>query len=267
MALLAFLGWTPAASAEDCTAGPAQSAAANAASLSTMPLAVFHRAETGWAIYEPLVANEIGTECAAVTAGFAHALAMWQGVHGLGASGILNAATLEKMKAIWQSRRPLLLEIRRHCPDPPPDFELATAHTDESYGGKLIQLRSDALAAYRTMFMAAQSQGIVSARNHLLTIFSAYRSPAYDAARCATQHNCNGVERATCSPHRTGYAMDLYLGAAPGYAPDSSADVNRLYLSQSSAYQWLVRNGARFGLVNYPLEPWHWEYVGKAPLR
>jgi LAS superfamily LD-carboxypeptidase LdcB len=59
--------------------------------------------------------------------------------------------------------------------------------------------------------------------------------------------------------------MDLFLGAAPGYPPESSADPNRLYQSQSGAYRWMVANAARFGFVNYPFEPWHWEWTGEAP--
>ena len=68
--------------------------------------------------------------------------------------------------------------------------------------------------------------------------------------------------RASCSPHRTGLAMDLFLGAAPGFRPDSSADPNRLYMSRTPEYRWLVANAGRFGFVNYPFEPWHWELRG-----
>ena len=58
--------------------------------------------------------------------------------------------------------------------------------------------------------------------------------------------------------------MDLYLGAAPGQAPELSDDVNRLYQSKSPVYAWLVANASRFGFVNYPFEPWHWEWTGEA---
>jgi LAS superfamily LD-carboxypeptidase LdcB len=105
----------------------------------------------------------------------------------------------------------------------------------------------------------------IAADPALLRIFSGYRSPAYDAARCAAQQNCNGRERASCSPHRTGLAMDLYLGHAPGYAADSSADANRLAMTEGPAYRWLLANAGRFGFVNYPFEPWHWEWTGEAP--
>jgi LAS superfamily LD-carboxypeptidase LdcB len=98
-----------------------------------------------------------------------------------------------------------------------------------------------------------------------MKVFSGYRSPAYDAARCAEQNNCNGRERAACSPHRTGLALDLYLGAAPGFTADSSADANRLAIAEGPAYRWMLLNAQRFGFVNYPFEPWHWEWTGEAP--
>jgi zinc D-Ala-D-Ala carboxypeptidase len=98
-----------------------------------------------------------------------------------------------------------------------------------------------------------------------LDVFSGFRSPAYDAARCAREGNCGGVTRAKCSPHRTGYTFDLVVGSAPGQAVDSSDDANRLHMTKTSAYRWLVDNGRRFGFVNYVFEPWHWEYRG-API-
>jgi LAS superfamily LD-carboxypeptidase LdcB len=73
------------------------------------------------------------------------------------------------------------------------------------------------------------------------------------------------VVRAACSAHRTGLALDLDVGAAPGFMVDSSADPNRLFQSRTPAYRWLVRNAVRFGFVNYVFEPWHWEWRGEAP--
>jgi LAS superfamily LD-carboxypeptidase LdcB len=46
---------------------------------------------------------------------------------------------------------------------------------------------------------------------------------------------------------------------------DSSADENRRWQAATPAYRWLVANAARFGFVNYPFEPWHWEWTGEAP--
>lgn len=268
LALLpASISLSSAAGAQDCSIGPPKSAVANASSVSTLPVNVFGRVETGWLFYETLIGHEIGTECTAGTAGFARSLAAWQATHGVGSTGIVDATTLEKMKILWQRRRPFVVESRDHCPDPPAEQTLQRALVSESYGGKVILLRAGALAAYRAMVAAARGQGLVPPHTQLLTIFSAYRSPSYDAARCALQRNCQGVVRASCSAHRTGYAMDINLGAAAGFTPDSSNDVNRIYISQSAAYRWLVRNADRYGLVNYAFEPWHWEFLGLAASR
>ena len=59
--------------------------------------------------------------------------------------------------------------------------------------------------------------------------------------------------------------MDIVVGQSPGYPVDSSADPNRLAMSRSPAYRWLVANAERFGFANYVFEPWHWEWTGEAP--
>jgi zinc D-Ala-D-Ala carboxypeptidase len=247
-----------------CSVGPQQAAAANAQSVKTLVVSPFGRPEIGWKFYEPLIANEAGTNCPAESAGFADALARWQGGHALEPTGILNELTLDALKQTWQLRRPFVLATREGCPDAPQERMLQRAAVSESYGGKVILLHPKALAAYRRMAEAARKAGLIPQRSPLFTIFSGYRSPAYDAARCARENNCQGLVRATCSAHRTGWAMDINLGAAPGFTPDSSADANRLYISQTPLYRWLVRNASRFGFVNYAFEPWHWEFVETA---
>ena len=134
---------------------------------------------------------------------------------------------------------------------------------DETYRGKTILLREDVAAAYRSMVATARSE-IPELADDLeaLDVFSGFRSPAYDAARCARDGNCGGVTRAKCSPHRTGYTFDLVVGSAPGQSVDSTNDANRLHMSKTPAYRWLVANAGRFGFVNYVFEPWHWEYLG-----
>lgn len=246
-----------------CQTGSAVAAAKNAASLDTLEWAPFERTETGWEVYEPLIAEEIGTSCPAASPGFAAALAAWQGRHGASATGTLDASTFAVMKQAFQQRRPFVVESRHGCPPAPPESGLTEASPAESYGGKQIFLRPEALSAYRLMVAEARRENHeLSSDPKLLTIFSGFRSPGYDAARCERDGNCQGIVRATCSAHRTGLAMDLYLGHAPGLAPDSSADANRLYLSRSVPYRWLVRNAFRFGFVNYAFEPWHWEWAG-----
>jgi hypothetical protein len=227
---------------------------------------VFGRAETGWAVYEPLVAQEIGSACPADSAGFARTLASWQAGRALHADGVMDEATLNALRLLWLSRRPFVAESEHGgCPAPPPAGALVFARPDEAYGSKPIQLLPQALAAWRTMVATARLEvPAVAADRRLLTIVSGYRDPAADVARCAIGEACGVITRALCSAHRTGLAMDLYLGSAPGYDPTSSDDSNRLYQSRTPPYRWLVANASRFGFVNYPFEPWHWEYVGRA---
>ena len=258
---------THVGSYEACPRRPAFAAAAqaNAQTLRTAGWSVFGRPETGWEVYVPLTAHEIGTSCAPDSDGFAAALAAWQGDHRQVGNGVMDEPTLRTLDRIWQGRRPFVAASSHGvCPSPP--AELSNAQVDEGYGGKPIQLRAGALAAYRRMVAAARAdEPVLAADRRMLTIFSGYRDPAADAARCAKDQNCNAVVRATCSAHRTGLAMDLYLGAAPGFSPDSSADPNRLYQTRSNAYLWMVGHARAFGFVNYPFEPWHWEWTGEAP--
>lgn len=225
---------------------------------------VFGRPERGWAIYAPLMRAEVKTDCPADSAAFAAALGRWQSSRGLRGNGVVDGATLAAMKGAWQGRRPFVrISGPANCPAPPPAFALETAGAQEGLGGKSVQLRREALAAYRRMVQAARAEAPAIRRDRqALQIFSAYRSPDYDAARCARDGNCNGVVRASCSPHRTGLAMDLYVGQAPGFGPDSSVDANRYFQTRTPAYAWLVKNAHRFGFRPYAFEPWHWEWVG-----
>lgn len=247
-----------------CDVGSRGAAATNAHAVGAMAWSPLGHAEIGWQIYAPLIAQEIGTGCLASSPGFAAALAGWQSKHSRAATGVFDPATFTVMMEVWQARRPFVVLSHAGCPAPPNETRLATARPDESYNGKKIQLLPGALAAYRKLVAAARAQLLAAAADReMLVIFSGYRSPAYDAARCARQHNCQGLVRAACSAHRTGLAMDMYLGKAPGLEPDSSANANRLYLSRSQAYRWLVYNAWRFGFVNYVFEPWHWEWTGE----
>ena len=257
---------SPPAKSSPCAPAPrfADAAARNAASLAQAPWSVFGRGETGWEIYAPLTAHEIATVCAPDTAGFAEALARWQGGQGLPPSGIMDEASLDRLRLVWLRRRPFLADSAHGCPPPPAPEQLAPARPDEGYRRKPVELRADVLAAYRALAAAARAASpAVAADPELLTIFSGYRDPATERARCA-DGGCGSVARASCSAHRTGTAMDLYLGAAPGFPPESSADANRLHQSRTPAYRWLVSNAGRFGFVNYPFEPWHWEWAGRA---
>lgn len=239
----------------------------NAAAARYLAFAPFGRPEQGWRIYEPRIQSEIHTDCPAETPNFAEALAQWQHRHGLAPDGALQPATFETMKAGWQGRRPFVVErLKGLCPDPPGPEALTVAAADESYGGKTIPLRPGTLRAYRHM-AAALGRALPEARvdPDALRLFSGYRSPGDDAARCMRDANCDGLVRAVCSAHRTGLALDLVVGVLPGRPVDSTADDNRLYQSQTPVYRWLVAHAGRYGFVNYVFEPWHWEWTGEPP--
>ena len=238
----------------------------NASSLRSLSWAPFRRDEIGWEIYAPLMQRELKPLCAPDTSRFSQLLAGFQKRFRLRGTGEMDAATFNVFKGVWQERRPVVMvNVKGYCPPPPAFTALDLAAPAESYGGKTIALQSGALDAYRRMVAAAKRVPAIAKDSRSLTIFSGYRDPDADAVRCVTDGNCDGVVRATCSPHRTGLALDLYVGQAPGYGPDSSADPNRLHMSNTPTYRWMLANAHRFGFVNYPFEPWHWEWIGQAP--
>jgi zinc D-Ala-D-Ala carboxypeptidase len=248
-----------------CSHGPRYEASAlsNAATLETAELKPFGRSETGWRVYALQTGATIGTACAPDTKRFAAQLAKWQSRHRIKPTGAMDEATLAALKHTWQDARPFIAAFAEgSCPAPAADHDLADARAREGWMGKQTELDADALKALRAMIKAARAEDRRIARDkQALTIVSAYRSPEYDAARCAGG-KCNGIAKAKCSAHRTGTAVDLYVGAAPGFSPVSSDDKNRLHQTNTPTYRWLVKNAARFGFVNYVFEPWHWEWAG-----
>lgn len=248
-----------------CDGPPADPAivTANASSVDGAAWSPFGRSERGWRIYTGLVQREIGTSCAPYTPGFAHALADWKTAQALGGGGALDEAAFRRMSTGWLLRRPFIQATRGGgCPASPPVDALQEARTEEGYAGKQVAALAPALAAYRAMVARARADSAEIARDpRLLTIFSAYRGPAEEAARCA-RGGCNRLTMARCSAHRTGTAFDLFVGAAPGSRPESSDDENRRVQAASPAYNWLVANADRYGFLPYPFEPWHWEWAG-----
>lgn len=255
----------PAAPADCRLEGWQDAAQANAGSVQTLAWAPFGRAETGWDIYVPLIQQEIATRCPADSDGFAASLAVWQRTHDLPPDGVMSEAAFLGMKGAVQMRRDFVrFTAAGGCPETP-DL-ITAARLDEGYGAKQVWMRPKALAAFREMAAAARAEvPEIAADPRNLTIFSGYRSPAADALRCQTEGNCDGIVRARCSAHRTGLAADVYVGQAPGFPPDSTADPNRLFMTRTATYRWLIANAGRFGFVNYPFEPWHWEWTGEAP--
>jgi D-alanyl-D-alanine carboxypeptidase len=239
-------------------------ARANGASLTTLNWAPFSRPEQGWETYAPFIGREIASPCAPADPGFADALARWQAAHGRPATGILAPEDFEIMRVESHRRRPFVIAFAQGCPAAADPAALASARPDEGYAGKAVSLRPEVLDAYRAMVEAARrEEPAIAADARMLTIFSAYRGPEDEAARCVGR-DCTGLTRAACSAHRTGTALDMYLGEAPGLRPESTEDANRLHQSRTPAYRWLIANAGRFGFTPYIFEPWHWEWVGPA---
>lgn len=272
VAFLSFAGTVGDARAQavDCDADPAwnEAAMANAFSLTTLEWTPFTQVERGWEAYVPILQKEIARRCDPASGAFAGGLAGFQSRYGLPATGVFDAATFTVLKGVVQERRPFIMaRVRNECPEPPPLNQLGYLLPEEEHADRLTRLlRRDVLDAYRRMAAAARREvPAIAANPELLQIFSGFRDPEADAARCAKQGNCDGVRRALCSPHRTGTAVDLYVGHIQGMDVDSTASDSRLFMSRGAAYQWLVMNAGRFGFTPYLYEPWHWEYVGAAP--
>ena len=237
--------------------------AANAASLTALAWSPFGKPERGWEIYLPFVAREIGAPPLAGSRAFAQALRRWQDAHGLPDTGVLSPVDFARMKAEALQRRPFVrLRATGVCPDAPDEATLVASLPQESWRGVVKPMRPGVLRAWRAMAQAARRDLPELRSTDALKVFSAYRSPAYDADRCAVEGNCDGLRRAQCSAHRTGLALDLVLDGVPPV--DSTADADRMRLSRSPAYRWLVAHADRYGFVNYLYEPWHWEWTGEA---
>lgn len=238
----------------------------NAAAESDLIASPFGRPERGWAIYEARIAETLKTRCPPASPGFAAAVARFQKTNGSAPHGAMTPETWAAMKGLWQAQRPFMAQRRAGiCPSGAAAEALAPLNPDETLGGKDVFLTLQVRADLRRMITAARR---ALPKDHdapdALKVFSGFRSPEGDAQRCAAEQNCQGLVRAECSAHRTGLAVDIDLGAAPGFSPDSSADTNRLFISRTPVYRWLVWNAARYGFVNYAFEPWHWEWVGSA---
>lgn len=242
-----------------------QAARRNAETLDTLAWAPFGVEERGWEAYAPLTAHEIGTTCGFGTPAFAQALAAWQQRYDLPGDGEFGPETFVVLKGVLQERRPFVMaRLRGECPEGPAPIQLvAIPMQEETFAREGRQLRPEVLAAWRRMAAAARAEvPALRADPAALTLFSGFRDPAADEARCTAEGNCDGARRAACSPHRTGAAIDVNVGWVDGQTADSVTFENRLHQTRTPAYRWLVANAHRFGFVNYVFEPWHWEWVG-----
>jgi len=260
--------WAQGAQRGGCDADRIEWAApalANQISYASLSWTPFGAAEWGWETYLPLIQHEIGTDCPPGSPAFAQALARFQSAHALPETGWFDAATFTVFRGVWQERRPFVMaRVRDECPEPPPINMLGYLVAEEEHADRLTRLlRRDVLASYRLMVAAAREEvPEIAADPELLQIFSGFRDPEADAARCAAERNCDGLRRAFCSPHRTGTAVDLYVGQVEGLGVDNTSPYSRLHMTRTPTYRWLVRNAHRFGFVPYVYEPWHWEWVG-----
>lgn len=265
--LMAGTGSAMAQTNDRCQAGREQwagQAFANAISEYSLEWSPFGTTEWGWVTYLPLLQKELGTDCDADTPAFAAALAGFQTRYALTATGVFDQPTFQALKGVLQERRPFVMaRVRDECPEPPPIRDLGYLVESEEHADRLTRLlRRDVLDAYRRMVAAARAEvPEINADRELLQIFSGFRDPEADAARCAAQGNCDGLRRAVCSAHRTGTAVDLYVGQLFDMGVDNTNADSRRHMSQGATYRWLVKSAGRFGFVPYLYEPWHWEWV------
>jgi len=225
------------------------------------------KTQTGWLIYEPLIAHTIGTESSSNSPDFAAALSKWQLAHGLGSTGILDESTLESLRSFWQSQRLGRSEF-------PGEDRLLAAPISDFYDPtrdpELLKLERDTYAAYKRMIAAASKdkelaravhftgKGELAPGEKFLRIVSAFRSQDYQNQLRQKSPGSGRGTLARYSAHNTGQALDLYVGGEPV----TTKDANRLIQVQTPAYKWLVKNAAKFGFYPYYYEPWHWEFVG-----
>ena len=240
-------------------------ATANARSQANLAWTFGSRPQRGWQIYEPLIANLIGSSGEPWSRVFATRLAQWQTENGLVADGVLDDKTLLKIISTLQSKR---IRDRAY----PPDDQLVTIPVSDCYyperPEELRRVERETYKAYERMVAAAiadRSLGLNASGGHLATnekflkILSAFRSREYQDQLRKQSPQSGRAGLALNSPHFTGRALDLYVGGEPV----STKDQNRALQTQTLVYRWLVQNAARFGFQPYFYEPWHWEYVGK----
>jgi zinc D-Ala-D-Ala carboxypeptidase len=221
--------------------------------------------QRGWYLYDLLINQTLNNSNDASTEDFAAAVATWQKQKGLNADGMLDQDSWMALVSQWQSNR---LKDK----SPATSEQLVTAPPSDFYDparlSELRQVERSTYAAYKQMLAAAIADPalhLVCATSTELApgekyfkIVSAFRSREYQEQLRRQSPNAGSAGLAVNSPHFTGRALDLYVGGDPV----DTKDANRAIQVNTPAYQWLVRNAARFGFRPYFYEPWHWEYVG-----
>jgi len=220
--------------------------------------------QRGWYLYAALIRQTIGAEADETTNEFARAVAVWQRKNGLSETGTIDRETLYQMIEFWQSRR---LNSSVY----PANEELLDAPITDFYDStrdvELLKVERETYRAYKKMAAAAAAElklktnkiGELADDEKFLRIISAFRSREYQAKLRAASPQSGRAGLAVNSPHFTGRTLDIYVGGEPTI----TKDFNRALQVETPAYQWLVKNAARFGFYPYFYEPWHWEYVGR----
>lgn len=112
---------------------------------------------------------------------------------------------------------------------------------------------------YEDMLADARTLGI---REPFYKLFSGFRSDSQQAQIYARHET---KDRGVIAPpgnsaHRTGHAMDIYMGAKPGHRIDDSDPANINYIRSLPEYRTFKTVLApRYNLWELPTEPWHWE--------
>ncbi len=222
--------------------------------------------QQGWYLYTPLISRLLNTEHDTASAGFAGALSQWQEKCGLNPNGVLDEESLYAMVSDWQGRR---IKDRSYAEPGQLITAPASDFYDPSRPDELRQVQRETYRAYKAMVAAAAADpslgldlagpGELSPAEKYLKIISAFRSHEYQERLRRESPNAGSAGLAVNSPHFTGRALDLYVGADPVDTRDS----NRAIQVKTHVYQWLVKNAESFGFQPYFYEPWHWEYVKK----
>ncbi|MCI0614204.1 D-alanyl-D-alanine carboxypeptidase family protein [bacterium] len=210
----------------------------------------------GWYLYTPLIQRTIHTEATTDSTDFAKAISSWQKQNGLSVDGILNHKTWMKMVSVYQSDR--LSGANRSQVFTGLETVPSSYFYDPLRPVDLRKVGQETLSAYHKMVAAAKkelSQDVDFSKNWL-KIISSYRTPEYQAQLRKQSPNASRAALGINSPHFTGRALDLYVGGMPV----GTDDRNRAIQVNTPVYQWLVKNGDRFGFKAYFYEPWHWEY-------
>src|SRR5581483_3186219 len=212
--------------------------------------------QAGWSLYSALIANVVGAnEASFDQPEFASGVAAFQKQNKLNTtSGIVDNDTWSRFVSYFQSRR---------IKDRITSNQLITIPVEDCYDPErpleLRQVDRATYDAYKRMVAAAESdlsKDSKSLDSQFFKIISAYRSPEYQAELHRRNPNATSAGLATNSPHRTGRAIDIYVGGDPV----STKDNNRAIQVATPAYKWLVKNAAKFGFQPYFYEPWHWKY-------